>query len=323
MVQRITRARLLVASLIGLASCGGGGRGAVLKAGSQVEVVVPTMDAGNPVAAEVVAVVDGERQILEYVPGAYGLILHLSLAKVEASEFFGRHESTLLRTLGEQRQRVVKLCQFAPMIDISTVTLGIDLRSKNSTGVLLVLSTSVGATRIEDCVRALGGKTTPDHYELDGDKFGYYWPAEDVLLLSGESNSEELVLALRSGRALDNPSLMQLLSRADRHATLWGAGSIPRSIAGAIAGLAGAPTGFVVRGSLWAGLDVSLELSFASKDDAAGMMKMLGLALKSSGQSSPFKELVAAIEFEQLDTVLRVDVQLSPDLAAALLKQLL
>lgn len=295
------------------------------KASSQPEAVqakaVP-QDAGNPVATDVVPTPENERRILEYLPSAYSFVLHLSLSKLEASELFTRHESTLLGSLETQRQSVIKKCHFDPLLDFETATLAVDLSNTNSPDTIIALTTSLGATRLEECVVAMGGSVKAGHYDFAGDTLAFYWPTEDVVLLSDEKNSEEMMRQLRDGRSLDNPQLMEFLSRTDRNATAWGAGSIPSALAGMLSTFGGAPRGFVMRGSVWAGIDLSLELSFATSKEADALMNMIKMGLNSSGQSSPFRELIAAIQVEQMGTLIRLDAQLSPNLSGALLKEL-
>ena len=314
---------VLATQLLALWSCGG--KPAAVTAGGQAETIEapPAAATGNPVAAEVVATPESERRILEYVPMAYGVLAHISLSKVEASEFFNTHESTLLRGLEAKRQAVVQACHFDPMLSLETVTFGLDMQNQSTPDLIGAITTSLGASRIEDCVRAMGGTVEAGRYKIGGSSVAAYWPTDDVLLLSSEKTSEEMKQGLRAGRALDNPVLMQYLSRTDRHATAWGGGGIPSAVASSLGGLGGIPVGFVLRASLWAGLDVSLEISFNDKAAAEGMANMLRMGLRSAGQSSPMRELIEAVEIDQIGPTLRLDAQFSPELAAALLKELL
>lgn len=324
-MQRKPRSLLLSALAAGLVSCGGGSaKPKVQEASAQPEVVAskPAADAGNPVSIEVESTPSVERRILEYIPATYGLVLHLSLAKLEASEFFGTHESTLLGWFDEERQRIAKTCQLDPVLDVESITLGVDLKSMASADTVFAIATGLGATRVEDCIRAMGGKVEAGRYEIDGDLIGAYWPTEDVLLLSEGKSSEELMLELQKGRSLDNAALMQHLSRTDRNATLWGAGSIPSALSGIMGGMGSAPTAFVMRGNAWAGVDFSLEVSFATADEARQMKSMLDMALGSTRQSSPMGDVLAAIDIDQVDSKLFVDAQLSPQLAAKLIEEL-
>jgi hypothetical protein len=282
-----------------------------------------TLDAGNPVASDVVRAPENERRILEYIPSTYEFVVHLSLNKLEASELFNRHESRLLGSLETQRQAVISSCHFDPLLDIETITLAIDLKNGNAPEVLFALSTALGATRIEECVVALGGKVSGGVYDLGGDTMSFYWPTDDVLLLSDKKSSEDMMLELRAGRALDNPQLMEVLSRTDRLATMWGAGTISSALATSLSMLGVAPKSFVVRGSVWAGVDLTLELSFPTDKDANGMMNMIKMALgSSSGQASPFRELIEAIDVEQFGSLIRFEAQLSPELTGELLREL-
>jgi len=308
-----------------LSACGGGPASRVEQASSQPESVaaVTTLDAGNPVASEVVRAPENERRILEYIPSTYGFVVHLSLNKLEASQLFNRHESMLLGSLETQRQTVIKNCHFDPLLDIETITLAIDLRNGNSPEVLFALSTALGATRLEECVVALGGNVSEGAYDVGGDTMSFYWPTEDVLLLSDKKSSDDMMLELRAGRSLDNPQLMEVLSRTDRLATMWGAGTISNAVAANLSVLGVVPKSFVVRGSVWAGVDLTLELSFATDKDANGMMNMIKMGLgNSSGQASPFRELIEAIDVEQFGTLIRLEAQLSPELSGELLKEL-
>lgn len=324
LVQRTTTPFVLVAFLGTLLACGGGATKEVVQASAQPEAVTkkPATDAGNPVVPDLAASYENERRILEYIPQAHGVVLHLSLAKTEASEFFGRHEDTILGGLEKHRQEVAKVCQFDPMLDIETITVGADLQTLGSADAVFALTTQLGATRIEECIGLLGGKVESGRYVIGGDSLGYYWPTEDVLVLSPGKTSEEIMLSLRAGRALDNATLMQYLSRTDPHATLWGAGIIPASLSSMLTGIGGTPTAFVVRGSLWAGIDFSMELTFNSEKEASALKTMLDTAFRSMGQPAPIGDLIAAIELEQLGPVLRFDAQLSPELAATVLKEL-
>jgi hypothetical protein len=309
----------------GLFACGGGAPSKVQQASSQPEPIKApalALDAGNPVLSEVVPTPENERRILEYLPSAYGIVIHLSLNKLESSEFFNRYESTLLGSLGSQRQAVVSKCHFDPLLDIESVTLAVDFRNGNSPEVIIALTTSLGATRIEECVVATGGTVGPGHYDSGNEKMGFYWPTEEVLLLSDKKTSEEMAKELQAGSSLDNPTLMEFLSRTDRNATLWGAGTIPSAVAASMGSFGGIPKGFVVRGSVWAGIDLSMELSFATTKEADSLMSLLKMGLASAGQSSPARELIAATDIEQLGTVIRLDAQLSPSLSGELLKEL-
>ena len=144
-----------------------------------------------------------------------------------------------------------------------------------------------------------------------------------MILLSDKKRSEDMMLELRAGRALDNPQLMEVLSRTDRLATMWGAGTIPSALAANLSMLGVVPKSFVIRGSVWAGVDLTLELSFPTDKDANGMMNMIKMAFgNSSSQASPFRELIEAIDVEQSGTLIRLEAQLSPELSGELLKEL-
>ncbi len=283
-------------------------------------VVVP-IDAGTPVEAEVLAPPTiRERRILEYIPSEYDLVLHLSLDKLLDSEFFRRHEKALLVEVEDERENIIKKCQLDPMSDFDSLTLAVNL-STSDPEVLFALSTPMGASRIDECVRAAGGKSEAGAYTIDGDDIGFYWPSEDVVLLSGDKSSEEIRYALRTGRALDNPGLMEFLSRTDRHATMWGAGIVPPALASSMNGFGGVPRGFVVRGSAWAGIDLSAELVFDSRDEADKMMNLLKMGLSTAGQDPPFNDLLDSIDTEQIGTSITIDAHISPKLAGELVDE--
>lgn len=320
-----TRALMCIGPWLGALACGGGQAPGVQRASSQVETVEAStsIDAGNPVATEVATVPDNERRILDYVPGRYSMLLNLSLTKLVTSEFFTTHESTLFGDLERQRQEVVSICHFDPVLDIQAATVGLDIAAGgNAPEAIFALTTSIGATQVEQCVVALGGTVAEGRYTLGGDSMAYYWPTEDILLLSTDRNAEELRTDLQASRAIDNGDLMQYLSRTDRHATLWGGGAISQTAAAALGGMAGTPTGFVLRGSMWAGVDLNLELSFKTGKDADGVMNLIKMALSASGQSPLAGDIVNAIDTELVGETIRVDAQFSPELSTRILEEL-
>lgn len=325
-LQQRSRFSFLSLVIAAFSACGGSSPAKTQQASALPEPVkapIAAVDAGNAVATAVVATPESERRILEYLPSAYGLVVHLSLKKLEASEFFNRHGSTLLGSLESQRQAMIKSCHFDPLLDFETATVAVDLSNTNSPDAIIALTTSLGATRVEECVVAMGGTLKMGEYHLGGgETMAFYWPTEDVVLLSREKTSEEIMLELRDGTSLDNPQLMEFLSRTDRNATMWGGGTIPSSLGAGLSSFGGVPQGFVVRGSVWAGIDLSLEVSFATTENANSMMAMVKMGLSSAGQTSPFRELVAAIDVEQHGSLIRLDAQLSPDLSGAILKEL-
>tara|TARA_R110002073_G_scaffold332410_1_gene518254 strand:+ start:46441 stop:47418 length:978 start_codon:yes stop_codon:yes gene_type:complete len=308
-------------------ACGGSGP-AVQQASSKPEPVAPPIAevaaqgaAQGAAVSQVAPSLKSERRILEYLPSAYGVVIHLSLRKLESSELFTRHETSLLGSFGKERQAMIDTCHIDPMLDFETITFAIDLQS-GSPSLLIALTTPLGATRVEECLVAMGGTITAKHYDSGDEKMGYHWPTQDVLLLSPERSSDEIRQSLLAGTALDNPGLMEYLSRTDRNATLWGGGSIPSAVAAGLASFGGTPQGFVVRGSAWAGIDLSVEMSFATSKAADTMMSMLKMGTSSIGQSSPAREVIEATTIEQLDRTIRVDAQLSPSLADELFKML-
>lgn len=302
----------------------GGSASTVQQASSQPEPVAPPV---AEVAAQDAAVdraappLKSERRILEYLPSAYGVVIHLSLSKLEASELFTRHETSLLGSFEKERQAMIDTCHIDPMLDFETITFAIDLQS-GSPSLLMALTTPLGATRVEECLVAMDGTITAEHYDSGDEKMGYHWPTQDVLLLSPERSSDEIRQSLLAGTSLDNQGLMEYLSRTDRNATLWGGGAIPSVVAAQMASFGGIPKGFVVRGSAWAGIDLSVEMSFATSKEADSMMSMLKMGTSSVGQSSPARELIEATTIEQLGETVRVDAQLSPSLADELVKML-
>jgi len=321
---------LLVASCGALLGCGGGSASAVVAPSPAVEVVparvpapaAPVVESVPQPYDNVIAQPPSERRILGYIPKAYGVLLHVSLTQVESSEFFARHGSELLGDLEPHRQTVISKCNFDPMRGIESVTVGLDLVNMGASGTIVALTTNMGAARLEACVRDLGGKVLNNAFEIDGKTISTFWPSQDVLLMSAEKSSDEMRKELSAGSSLDNPTLMEHLSRTDRHATAWGGGVIPSSVGAMLGGFGGTPVGFVARASLWAGLDVTLEVAFKNDSDAAAMVKMATLGLASSGKASPMRELAESVEVEQVGPIMRIDAQLSPDVAELLFKEL-
>ncbi len=302
--------RLLV--LLNVVACGGGTQ--LQEPSSKIEVVAPAP--AKPNHSPLVAPRASEDDLLAYTPNLYSLVFHVSIAKLRISEFYVQHESRILGKVAARRQAVIAACKFDPVMDMEGVSLGLMF----PTNAVLVVSTKLGSTRIEDCIRAMGGTVTNGRYEVGDWHANAYWPTPNVVLLSDRKTSVDLKNELLTGTVLDSPVLMEVLGQADRSATLWGGGTIPGQLSSMMPG--GGPDGLVVRGSLWAGLDATIELFFDDEEGAKATQSMIDLALQGDvDPSAPMYELLEAVEVQQMGAAILLDVQLSPELTESLLEE--
>ena len=137
---------LLLVPLI-VVACGGATRSRSREPGSKIEVVAPAHAklSREPLVAPIAA-----DDLLAYIPSLYSLVAHVSVRKLRTSEFYVQHEDRILGELATHRQTLIATCQFDPVMSVQGVSLGVGASA------VLVVSTSLGSTRIEKCIRTMG-----------------------------------------------------------------------------------------------------------------------------------------------------------------------